>query len=397
MQAASDTNMEIKRGFQSNLADHEYINYDPVNDEMELNMGPQHPSTHGVIRLVLKTDGEIVERVIPDIGYLHRSIEKIAEKTSYGGFMPYTDRVDYLSAMHANAGWAMAVEELSGIEVPERAEYMRVIVQEFNRIISHIIAVGTFAMDIGAFTPFVYLLRERESINDLIESVCGARLTYNYVRIGGVSHDFPVDFKDKSLKYLDHFEKIMPELDRLISFNEIFVKRLANIGIINGEQAKHYGLVGPNLRASGIDWDLRKNKPYSVYDQFDFDVIVGKGWKGQVGDSFDRYYCRILEMSESAKIIRQALEKLPEGEVLAKVSRKLKPPVGESTSHVESSRGDMHYYLISDGGTEPYRVKIRTGSFNAMTPLEDLAPGMMLADLVAFFASFDVVAPEIDR
>lgn len=389
---------DIERGFQDQLTNTEkFIIHDPVTDEMELNMGPQHPSTHGVIRLVLKTDGELVSRVIPDVGYLHRSIEKIAEKISYFGVSPYTDRVDYLSAMHANAGWAMAVEQLANIEVPERAEYLRVITMELNRIISHMIAVGTYAMDIGAFTPFVYLLREREAINDLIESICGARLTYNYIRVGGVSFDLPQGFKEKVISYLDHFDKIVGEFNRLITFNKIFVERLANVGTISGQKAVNYGLVGPNLRASGVNWDLRRDMPYSVYDKLDFDVVVGQGWKGQVGDSFDRFYCRVLEMAESSKIIRQAVEQIPEGDIQAKVARKLRPPVGDVMSHVESSRGDMSYYVISDGSTNPYRVKIRTGSFNAMTVLEELSPGMLIADLVTFFASLDVVAPEIDR
>lgn len=391
------TNNE-SRGLGANLTNLEkYTIYDPVHDEMELNMGPQHPSTHGVIRLVLKMDGEIVTRVVPDVGYLHRSIEKIGESVTYRGFMPYTDRVDYLSAMHANAGWAMGVEKLAAIKIPERAEFIRVIVQEFNRIISHMIALGTFTMDVGAFTPFVYFLREREAINDLLESVCGARLTYNFIWIGGVSHDLPPNFKEKALEYLDHLDKALDEFNRLITFNKIFVKRLADVGVISREQAKHFGLVGPNLRGSGINWDLRKNKPYSVYPKIDFKVAVGKGYKGTMGDSFDRFYCRVLEMFESVKIIRQALQMIPEGDYKIKVSRKLKPPVGEVTSHVESSRGDMNYYIISDGTDKAYRVKIRTGSFNAMTTLEEISPGMFIADLVAYFASLDVVAPEIDR
>lgn len=373
------------------------VTYDPIRDEMELNMGPQHPSTHGVIRLVLKLEGEVVTRVIPDVGYLHRSLEKIAESNTYMAFMPYTDRVDYLSAMHANAGWAMAVEKLGKIEVPLRAEYIRVIVQEFNRIINHMFISGILVMDAGAFTPFVYFLREREAINDLMESVCGARLTYNYIWIGGVSRDLPLGFKKKAIEILDRVDRALDEFNRLITFNEILIKRLANVGVISPEKAKEYGLVGPNLRASGVNWDLRKNQSYSVYDKFDFKVPLGKGWHGQRGDSFDRFYCRILEMYESVKIIRQALDMIPEGEIRAKVSRKLKTPVGEASSHVESSRGDMLYYVMSDGTTSPYRVKIRTGSFNAMTILEDVCPGMFLADLVVFFSSIDVVAPEIDR
>ncbi len=375
----------------------QYLFHNPITDEMELNMGPQHPSTHGIIRLVLKTDGEIVTRVIPDIGYLHRSIEKIGEMGNYIDFMPYTDRIDYVSAMHANCGYAMAVEKLAGIEVPPRAEYIRVIVQEFNRIISHIIAAGTYALDMGGFTPFVYLLRERERMNDLLESVCGARLTYNYIWIGGVSQDLPPGFIEKSLSYLDHFDKVVDEFDRLNSFNKIFVKRLANVAVVNKEKALNFGLVGPNLRGSGVNWDIRKNRPYSVYPNFDFDVPVGQGWKGTVGDCYDRYYCRVLEMKESSKILRQALKQIPDGEIRSKMPKKLRPPVGEMTSHVESSRGDMMYYIMSDGTDKPYRVRARTGSFNAMTILEDVGPGLFIADLVSFFASLDVVAPETDR
>jgi NADH-quinone oxidoreductase subunit D len=370
---------------------------DPVTGDMELNMGPQHPSTHGVIRLVLLTDGEVVTKIIPDVGYLHRSIEKISEMVSYHSFTPYTDRVDYLAAMHANAGYAMAAERIAGIEVPERAEYIRVIAQEFNRIISHFIALGTYAMDMGAFTPFMVLIREREYVNDLMEALCGSRLTYNFIKIGGVNKDLPDNFKERSLEYLKHLDLVIDEYDRLISNNKIFVERLANIGVISQEQAKFYGLVGPNLRASGIKRDIRKDRPYSVYNRFEFEVPVGKGFKGQIGDSFDRYYVRALEVRESIKILRQAFAQIPDGEIRAKVPKKLRPPAGETISHVEAPRGDMMHYLISDATDQPYRLKIRTGSFNAMTLLEDLSPGMYIADLVSFFASLDVVAPEIDR
>jgi NADH-quinone oxidoreductase subunit D len=365
---------------------------------MELNMGPQHPSTHGVIRLILKVNGEIIHSVIPDVGYLHRSIEKISEQVGYIGFMPYTDRVDYLSAMHANTGYAMAVEKLAGIEVPRRAEFLRVIVQEFNRIISHFIAIGTYAMDMGAYTPFVYLLREREAINDLLESVCGARLTYNYVWIGGVSHDLPEGFKEKANEYLDHFNKILGEFDRLLTKNTIFINRLKGIGIIGEEDAKYFGLAGPNLRASGIAYDIRRDEPYSVYPELEFDIPVGMGWAGYKGDSYDRFYCRILEMEQSSKIIRQALKMIPqEGEIRTKIPKVFKPQPGESVARVESSRGSMMYYILSDGTIRPVRVKIRTGSFNAMTILEKIGPGMMISDFISFFASLDVDAPEIDR
>jgi len=368
-----------------------------LGDELELSMGPQHPSTHGVIRLVLKTDGEVVTSVLPDVGYLHRSIEKIAEKVGYYGFMPYTDRVDYVSAMHANAAYAMVVEAMAGIEVPRRAEFLRVIAQELNRIASHIISIGTHALDLGAYTPLVYLLRERETINDLIEELCGARLTYNYIWIGGVSHDLPDGFTGRATAFLDHLEKITGEFNRLATFNKVFLERLAGVGVIDPEMALNYGLVGPNLRASGIVHDLRKDQPYSVYPEFEFDVPVGRGWVGAIGDSFDRFYCRVLEITESIRIVRQALASLPDGEIRSKVPRKVRPPVGEAIGRVESSRGDMMVYLMSDGTDIPYRLKIRTGSFQAMTVLEALIPGMYIADAVSFFASLDVVAPEIDR
>jgi NADH-quinone oxidoreductase subunit D len=366
-------------------------------EEMTINMGPQHPSTHGVIRFVLKSDGEVISSCKPDVGYLHRSIEKIAEKVPYHGFMPYTDRIDYLAAMSANLGWALTVEKLAGIEVPERAEYLRVIAVEFNRIASHLIMLGVMAMDLGAVTPFPYALRERETINDLLEELCGARLTHNYVRIGGVSKDLPEGFRERALKFLDHFEPIVDEFNRLITYNEIFVNRIAGLVPISREDAIGYGLVGPNLRASGVKWDLRKDEPYSIYPELDFEVPVGTGEAGVLGDCFDRYMVRIKEMKESSRIIRQCLEKIPEGEIQGRVSRNLKAPKGEVYVRVESARGELGYYLVSDGGASPYRLKIRTGSFSAMSIIEHVTPGIMIADLVALISSLDVIAPEIDR
>jgi NADH-quinone oxidoreductase subunit D len=253
-------------------------------------------------------------------------------------------------------------------------------------------------MDIGAFTPMVHGLRERETINDLIEALCGARLTYNYHRIGGVAFDLPEGWKDRTLRFLDHFDSWLQEFDRLISFNEIYVKRLANVATISRELAIDYGLVGPNLRGSGVDWDLRRDMPYGAYPNFKFEVPVGKGWYGTVGDCFDRYYCRVLEMKESSRITRQALETLPDGEIMApKVPRNLKPEAGESIGRVESARGELAYYVVSDGTNKAYRVRARTGSFTAMGIIEDISSGLMVADLVALIASLDVVAPEIDR
>lgn len=366
-------------------------------EEMTLSMGPQHPATHGVLRFEITSDGELVHSVKCDVGYLHRGMEKIAEKVGYINFQPYTDRIDYVCAMTANQAYAMAVEKLAGIEVPRRAEFLRVVASELNRISSHLIMVGCVAMDLGAFTPFIHALRERETINDLFEMLCGARLTYNYERIGGVSFDLPTGFEKKCTEFLDHFEPIVDELNRLISYNEIFVKRLANVGVISGKDAIAYNIVGPNLRGSGVDFDLRRDVPYSVYPELEFAVPVGRGEAGSVGDSFDRYMIRVREILESCKIVRQALEKLPDGPVMAKIPRKLKPAAGEVYVRCESARGDMGYYIVSDGTDKPYRLKIRTGSFSAMSIVEKIAPGLMIADLVATVSSLDVVAPEIDR
>lgn len=366
--------------------------------EITLSMGPQHPATHGVLRFIVHTDGEVLHSLQPDIGYLHRGMEKIAEKVGYIGFQPYTDRIDYVCAMTCNQAYVMAIEKLAKIEVPERAEYLRVIASELNRISSHLIMVGCVAMDMGAFTPFIHALRERETINDLFEMLCGARLTYNYARIGGVSYDMPAGFKEKCIEFLDHFEPIIDELNRLISYNEIFVKRLANIGVISRQDAINFNLVGPNLRASGVKFDLRKDVPYSAYPKFDFDIPVGTGERGTVGDCFDRYMLRMREMQQSCRIVRQAVLGIPEGPVMTKVPRKIKPPAGEVYVRCESARGDMGFYIVSDGTSDkPYRLRVRTGSFSAMSVLEKFAPGMMISDLVAFFSCLDVVAPEVDR
>jgi NADH-quinone oxidoreductase subunit D len=368
-----------------------------ATEEMTLNMGPQHPSTHGVLRFIVKADGEVMREAIPDVGYLHRSIEKIAEKVGYHGFMPYTDRVDYVAAMPCNQGWAMVCEKLAGIEVPRRAEYCRVIAVELNRIASHLLSVGSMGMDIGAYTPFTHALREREYINDLLEELCGARLTFNYMRIGGVAWDLPPDWVPKAVAFLDRYEPLIDEYNALISYNKIYVERLANVAVITAAEAIDYNLVGPNLRGSGVKFDVRKDLPYSVYPEFEFDVPIGTGEVGTVGDCFDRYMVRIREMRESCRILRQCLAGVPEGSVLTKVPRKLKPPVGDTYIRIESARGDMGWYCVSDGSEYPYRVKIRTGSFTATSIIDKVSRGLMLADLIAVVASFDLVAPEIDR
>lgn len=366
-------------------------------EEMTLNMGPQHPSTHGVLRFVIKADGEVMREAIPDVGYLHRSIEKISEKVGYHGFMPYTDRVDYVAAMFCNQGWGMVCEKLGGIEVPKRGEYCRVIASELNRISSHLIAVGSMILDIGAMTPFFHAFREREKINDLLEELCGARLTYNYMRIGGVAWDLPPNYGEKVLAFLDQFEPLLDEYNDLITYNKIYVERLANVAVVPPEVAIDYNLVGPNLRASGVKYDVRRDEPYSVYPELEFDIPVGKGEVGTVGDCFDRYIVRMREMKESARILRQCMKQIPDGPVIAKVPRKFKPPAGDAYVRVESARGDMGWYVVSDGSEFPYRTKIRTGSFSAMSIIDWMSRGLMIADLVAVISSLDVVAPEVDR
>ena len=289
-------------------------------------------------------------------------------------------------------------QRLLEVQVPKRAEYCRIIACELNRISSHLISVGTMAMDVGAVTPFPYALREREFINDLLEELCGARLTYNYLRIGGVAFDLPEGYSANVLTFVEHFEKILVEFDRLITYNEIFLQRLSGLAPIPREMAIDYCLVGPNLRASGVDWDLRRDIPYSIYPELNFDVPIGRGQQGATGDAWDRFWVRVAEMKQSCRILRQCLAQIPAGPVMAKLPRKLKPAEGlEAYSRIESARGDMQYYVVASGGENAHRVKIRTGSFNAMGIIDPLSRGLMIADLVALIASFDVVAPEIDR
>jgi len=369
-----------------------------TGDEMVLNMGPHHPSTHGVLRFIVHTDGELIRKAIPDVGYLHRSIEKIGERCTYQGFMPYTDRVDYLAAMFANEAWATACEKLMAIEVPPRAQYLRVISCELNRIASHMISLGAMAMDVGAVTPFPYTLREREAINGFIEELCGARLTYNYHRIGGVSFDMPSGWDAKVLRWIDHMLPTLDEFDRLITYNDIYVKRLRNVSVITKDEAIAYGLVGPNLRASGLACDLRKEDAYSVYPKLQFAIPIGRGEVGTLGDCWDRFWVRVEECRESCKLLRQCFEQIqahPENEITGKLPKKMRPD-GDAYARVESARGDMGCYVIGAGKDEPYRARFRTGSFNAMGIVEAKSRGIFIADLVALIASLDVVAPEID-
>jgi NADH-quinone oxidoreductase subunit D len=359
-------------------------------------MGPHHPSTHGVLRFILRTDGEIMRQARPDIGYLHRGLEKIAENKTYPGYLPFTDRINYLEAMFANHVFSRAVESLLGTEVPTRAEYLRVIASELNRIASHNVTVGCIAMDLGAITPFVHLLREREKINDLIEALCGNRLTHHYIRIGGVAHDVDEKWLKGVEAFLDRFEPIIDEMEDLICFNEILVQRTANVAVVSRTDAVGYGLVGPNLRASGVLWDVRRFQPYSIYADLKFTIPVGQGEKGKVGDCFDRFIVRVRELRQSCRILRQCLTYIPDGEYTAKM-KKIKPPKGEVYTSVEAARGELGVYLVSDGSDKPYRVKWRSGSFAAMSIIEHISKGLMIADLVAVVATMDVIAPETDR
>ncbi|MCY2928281.1 MAG: NADH-quinone oxidoreductase subunit D [Planctomycetota bacterium] len=366
-------------------------------EEMIINMGPQHPATHGVLRVILRTDGELILDAIPDIGYLHRCAEKIGENVPYTQFVPYTDRMDYLAAMNNNIAYCLAVEKLAGIEAPPRAQYIRVIVAEMNRIASHLVAWGTYGLDLGAFTPFLYAFRERELILDLFEALCGARLTYSYMAIGGVRFDATAAWCDKVREFLDYFEPKIAEYNELLSFNQIFIKRTANVGVIPPDRAIAYGLSGPVLRGSGVKWDLRKDTPDLVYDKMDFDVCVGDGRMGKVGDCWDRYFVRVLEMVQSARIIRQALAQLPAGECRAKVSRAFKPPVGEVYYEIENPRGQLGFYIVSDGQAVPYRLKARGPSFCNVSILREIARDCLLGDIPAIVGSIDVVMGEVDR
>ena len=366
-------------------------------EEMILNMGPQHPSTHGVLRLELQTDGEVVQKITPHIGYLHRCFEKHAENVDYPGVIPYTDRMDYIASMNNSLGYALAVEKLMGIEVNDRVKTLRVIVAELNRIASHLLSVGTYAMDIGAYTPFLHCFREREKILDLFEWVCGARLLYNYNWVGGLSHDIPDGFVEKTRQFLTEFEPVIAEENELLSFNKIFIERTAGVGILSEELALSYNVTGPNLRGSGVSWDLRRAEPYCGYETYDFAVPVGQGKFGPLGSCWDRYYVRVREMEECVKIIRQALDRLPEGDVQEKVPKKVKPPKGEVYGKTETPRGELGYYIISDGSPNPFRVKIKSPCFTALAVLPVISKGEMIADIIAVIGSIDIVMGELDR
>jgi NADH-quinone oxidoreductase subunit D len=367
-------------------------------EEMVLNMGPQHPSTHGVLRLELVVDGEIVVDVIPHIGYLHRCFEKHCEAmTNYQQVIPYCDRMDYVAAIHMEWSYVLAVEKLLGIQVPERVEYIRVIFAELQRIASHLIAAGTYGLDIGAFTPFLYMFRERERILDLFEMTCGARLLYNYFWVGGLSHDLPPGFVDKAKAFCSYFRPKIKEYNDLLTFNEIFVKRTAKVGVLPADVAIAYGCSGPMLRGSGVPWDLRRDDPYSVYNKFQWDVQTGSGEMGTVGDCWDRYIVRIREMEQSISIIEQALEQLPEGDVASAVPKRIRPNAGDVYVRTEAARGEIGFYVVSDGSATPYRIKGRSPSFVNLSVLPEICRGSMIADVVAIAGSTDIVLGEVDR
>ncbi|HET6477721.1 MAG TPA: NADH-quinone oxidoreductase subunit D [Dehalococcoidales bacterium] len=358
-----------------------------------LNIGPVHPSTHGVFRMRATLDGEVVVDIEPVFGYLHRGIEKLAEQRTYTGIIPLTDRLDYIASMSNNLAYVLAVEKLAGIKVPERAEYLRVIIAELQRIAAFLIAVGAFLNDCGAyFTPFLYMFREREKIVDLFEMVSGQRLTYNYMRVGGVSQDIPGEFLPALRKFIDRMPHYIDEYDRLLQQNEILLARAKGVGILPREMAINYSASGPVLRASGVKWDIRKADPYSIYDRFEFDVPTGS-----VGDCYDRYRQRIEEMRQSVRIIKQAMAQLPSGPVKAEVPHLVRPPAGEAYARLEAPKGELGFYLVSDNSIAPYRCHIRPPSLINLTALREMVRGWKIADVIIIFGSIDITVGEIDR
>jgi NADH-quinone oxidoreductase subunit D len=384
---------------------------------MTINMGPQHPATHGVLRLVLELDGEVIVKVTPHIGHLHRGVEKLAESKTYHQVIPLTDRLDYTNAMGNNLGYVLAVEKLLGIEVPIRAQYLRVMMAELQRIAAHLIWLGTHALDIGAMTLLFYNFREREDILRIFEEVSGGRLTPTYMRIGGVSKDLPDGITEKIKEFVQAFPGHIKEYETLLTKNVIWLSRTKGVGIISKEDAINWGMTGPSLRGSGVKYDVRKAFPYSGYEGFDFDIPIGS-----VGDVYDRYIVRLREMEWSNAIVEQTLERLPKGPVLSDnpwvalppkdnvltdiaslirqfkiVSEGFQPPVGEVYASVEASKGELGFYIVSDGSSHPFRFRIRTPSFANLSALPKMIEGGLIADVIATIGSLDIVLGEIDR
>jgi NADH:ubiquinone oxidoreductase subunit D len=362
-------------------------------NELTLNMGPQHPSTHGVFRLIMQLDGETVVGVKPVMGYLHRSTEKLGEARTYVQGVTLTDRMDYLSPMTTNWAYALAIEKLAGLEVPERAQYIRVIVSELSRIASHQVAIGTFGADVGTwFTPLVYAFREREEILDLFMLCAGVRMNPSYIRHGGVARDLTDEFVERAKAFIEKMPRKIDEYESLLTKNEIFVARTKGIGMLPPELCKEYSVTGPIARASGVAYDVRRAEPYGIYDRFDWQVPVRFG-----GDAYDRYLVRVQEMRESVKIVRQALRDIPPGEFRGRMPKILRPPKGEAYARIEGPKGEIGFYLISDGSTSPYRYKVRAPSYINLTVLSQLTIGHKVADAVVILGSFDIVMGEVDR
>jgi len=360
--------------------------------EIEVNFGPHHPSTHGVFRMVLTLDGENVHKVNPHIGYLHRGIEKLAEKRTYAQCVPFTDRLDYICSMTNNLAYVQTVEQLLDLEVPTRAEYIRVIVSELQRIINHCIFWATFGNDLGSQTALMYGFRDREMILDVFEELTGSRMTYSYMRVGGIAKDI----SDEQLKEIERIvdyimDEALPEYHNLITGNEIFQARTKDIGILKPETAIDYGVTGPNLRASGVEYDVRKDQPYGIYDQFDFDVPTR-----DKGDTYSRYIVRLEEIEQSCSIIKQALNNIPEGKVQVKRVPK-RPPDGSVYSSIESPKGELGFYLVSDGSKRPYRFRVRPPTFIHLMALEEMMIGEKVADAIVILGSIDIVLGEVDR
>lgn len=361
-------------------------------DELILNMGPQHPSTHGVLRVKLRLDGEKIVGSECIIGYLHRGVEKIAEHRSYPQFAPYVDRMDYVAAVSNGLGYCEAVEKLLGAEAPPRARVVRTILTELQRIASHLLWLGTHALDIGALTPLFYCFREREEILKIFEKYCGARLTTHAFRIGGLLYETYDGFEEDVKRFCNDFATRVDEYEALLTLNRIWLGRTKGVGILNAEDAIAIGATGPVLRASGVKWDIRKAAPYAAYDQFEFEVPVGK-----TGDTYDRYLVRVEEMRQSRRICLQAVDNIPTGPIMAKVGKVLKPPPGEVYHAIEAPKGELGYYIVSDGTTQPYRVRIRPPSFINLQALDQMARGALVADVVAIIGTLDIVLGEVDR
>jgi len=396
-----------KEQYEAGLRNYEQKIANVSSQEMVINMGPQHPSTHGVLRLELITDGEIVKDIIPHLGYLHRCFDKHAESINYTKSIPFTDRLDYLASMNNSHAFVMGVERMLGIEkkIPKRIEYIRVLVCELNRIASHLIAIGTYGIDIGAFTPFMWCFRDREHIMNMLEWASGSRMLYNYIWIGGLFYDVPVNFEARCQEFIDYFKPKLVELDDLLSNNQIFISRTANIGVLPADVAINYGCTGPMLRASGVKWDLRRVDAYSVYPEIDFEIPVGKGEMGKLGDCWDRYKVRVDEIKESVKIIEQCITRLEtdfkrttDFDPRALVPKKVNLKAQDYYVRAENPKGELGFYFVTAEKTDiPRRVKARGPSFNNLSVLPELGKGGLIADLIAILGSIDIVLGEVDR